>query len=256
VSYATITAWNLVADGRNRPKGNYAPRTLGSSASRLVKLCDGSHYDTKLTEREKAVIRLWCESGAAYPGTYAALNSGMIGGYVKNNQNKEDLGWPEVQAMKQTLQQNCASCHDGKKTIRLPLTPSDETNTTWWIIPTGDPRHKFSRQIVYDLTVPDKSLLLRAPLAKSAGGYESCGTAVLPGKDDPRYQTILAAIERTKTRLEEIRRFDMSGFVPPSQYVRELKKFQVLPPEHIPTTPVDVYELEQKYWRSLWYRPE
>jgi hypothetical protein len=256
VSYATITAWNLVADGRNRPQSNYAPRTLGSSASRLVKLSDGSHYGTKLTEREKALIRLWCESGAAYPGTYAALSSGMIGGYVRNNQNKEDLKWPEVQAMKQTLQQNCASCHNGKKTIRLPLTPSDETNTTWWVIPTGDPRHKFSRQIVYDLTAPDKSLLLLAPLAKSAGGYESCGAAVLPGKDDPRYQTILAAIERTKARLDEIKRFDMPGFVPPPQYIRELKKYQILPKKHAPETPVDTYALEQQYWRSLWRKED
>ncbi|MDR2845476.1 MAG: hypothetical protein LBV28_05240, partial [Puniceicoccales bacterium] len=169
--------------------------------------------------------------------------------------NKEDLKWPEVQAMKKTLQQNCVSCHDGKKVTRLPLTPSDEASTTWWIIKTGDPRPKLSRQIVYDLTAPDKSLLLLAPLAKSAGGYESCGSALLTGKDDPRYRTILSAIERTKTRLDEIKRFDMPGFVPPPQYVRELKKYQILPPEHVPTAPVDVYELEQKYWRSLWYRP-
>jgi cytochrome c553 len=242
ISYAAITARSLVADGRNRPQSNYAPRTLGSSASRLVKLCDGSHYDTKLTKREKAVIRLWCESGAAYPGTYASLNSGMIGGYVRNHQNQEDLSWPEVQAMKQTLQQNCISCHDRKRTGNLPLTPSYEAD--------------FSRHMLYDLTVPDKSLLLLAPLAKSAGGYESCGSAILPGKDDPRYRTILAAIERTKTRLDEIKRFDMPGFVPPPQYVRELKKYQILPPEHVSTTPINTYELEQKYWRSLWYRPE
>ena len=39
----------------------------------------------------------------------------------------------------------------------------------------SDPRTRFSRHILYNLTRPEKSLLLLAPLAKEAGGYGVCG---------------------------------------------------------------------------------
>ena len=48
-SYYMLTIARLFSDGRNQPKSNYAPRTLGSSASRLLKLLDGSHYGVKAT---------------------------------------------------------------------------------------------------------------------------------------------------------------------------------------------------------------
>ena len=38
-----MIAEGLVADGRNYT-GNTPPRTVGSSASRLLRLVDGSHY--------------------------------------------------------------------------------------------------------------------------------------------------------------------------------------------------------------------
>ena len=48
---------------------------------RITKHIDGSHYDAKLTPLEQDFIRYWIESGAVYPGTYAALGTGMIGGF-------------------------------------------------------------------------------------------------------------------------------------------------------------------------------
>jgi hypothetical protein len=78
----------------------------------------------------------------------------------------------------------------------------------------------------------------------------------LTDKNDPRYKTILAGIERAKKHLDEIKRFDMPGFVPRPQYIRELKKYGILPQEHNPADIVDIYELEQKYWHSLWYNPQ
>jgi mono/diheme cytochrome c family protein len=256
VSYYTITAKQLVADGRNLPKGNYPPRTLGSGASRLIQLCDGSHHGATLTDREKTLIRLWCETGATYPGTYAGLGSGMVGGYAENQIDRRDLEWPEIKAMQKTLLQNCAACHTKEKNMQLPLSPSDETGgPPWENMSPNDVRRKYSRQLLYNLTNPDKSTLLLAALSKKEGGYESCGSAILKDKKDPRYKTILAGIERTKQYLDEIKRFDMPGFTPRTQYIRELKKYAILPPEHNPETAVDTYELEQKYWQSLWYKP-
>jgi len=56
-SYYNMRRFNLVADGRNEPYGNRAPRTIGSSASRLMRLIDGSHYDAKLSDDDAIVDR-------------------------------------------------------------------------------------------------------------------------------------------------------------------------------------------------------
>ena len=253
VSYYTITAKSLVADGRNLPKGNYPPRTLGSSASRLMQLCDGTHYDAKLSDHEKAVVRLWIETGATYPGTYAGLGSGMVGGYAENQIDRQDLSWPEVQAMSKTLQENCAACHTSERKMTLPLSPSDEIGgPPWDVLQPNDIRRKFSRQLLYNLTNPDQSTLLLAPLNKEDGGYGVCGKQIFNGKEDPKYQTILAGIRRTQQHLDAIKRFDMPEFLPRPQYIRELKKYGILPKDHDPQTAVNPYDLEQQYWRSLW----
>ena len=60
--------------------GNRPPRSIGSSASLLMKLIDGSHYDAKLSAHEQKMIRLWIDTSAVYAGTYAALG-GMEGPY-------------------------------------------------------------------------------------------------------------------------------------------------------------------------------
>ena len=44
-------------------------------------MLEGGHYGVKADERELRIARLWIDCGAPYPGTYAALGSGMIGGY-------------------------------------------------------------------------------------------------------------------------------------------------------------------------------
>jgi hypothetical protein len=248
ISYYTITAKNLVADGRNLPKSNYPPRTLGSGGSRLLDFCDGSHHDAKLSEREQTIVRLWCETGATYPGTYAALGCGMIGGYAQNRQDRSDLAWDETKKMTETLTQNCTACHSGN--MQLALSPSHEIGgPPWENMHSADVRRKFSRQLLYNLTNPEKSTILLAPLAKSAGGYESCGAAIFKDKDDARYKQILTGIERAKQQLDEIKRFDMPGFVPRPEYVREMKKYGILSAEAKPTDITDIYSLEQEYWK-------
>ena len=56
------------------------PRSIGSSASKLMKLIDGTHYEAKLSEQEVRMIRLWIDASTVYAGTYAALG-GMEGPY-------------------------------------------------------------------------------------------------------------------------------------------------------------------------------
>ena len=70
--------------GRRRPeqRRQSAARAIGSSASRLMTLIDGSHYEARLSDRERMFVRLWIESGAVYPGTYGAVGQRHLPGEV------------------------------------------------------------------------------------------------------------------------------------------------------------------------------
>ncbi|MCB9784229.1 MAG: hypothetical protein H6751_14795 [Candidatus Omnitrophica bacterium] len=263
-SYFMLTARQQVADGRNRPQSNYPPRTIGSSASPLMKKIDGSHYGVEVTKNERDRIRLWIETGASYPGTYAGLGSGMIGGYEENRIDRSDTEWPSMKAAMEVLQKRCGSCHTGG--LALPTSPSDNMKMPPWEIKYEDPRLRFSRHILYNLTRPEFSLQLLAPLAKNAGGYEICSASdgsdidpnnlpVFKDTSDPDYQTLLAAILETQDRLNEIKRFDMAGFQPRPAYIREMKRFGILPQDLGTEGSVDPYAADRAYWKSLWHQP-
>jgi len=249
-SYITLTDRKQIADGRNA-FANRPPRSIGASASPLMKMIEPGHYEVKVTEQERRMVRYWIESGAAYPGTYAAVGNGMIGRYIENKIERNDADWPSVAAAAEAIQRRCGRCHGGASA--LPLSPSHDAGSR-------------SRHIVYNLTRPEKSLMLLGPLAKAAGGYGTCqakaqGAApaqappVFADAKDPDYQKILTMIRDAKKWLDDVKRFDMPGFRPNSDYVREMKKYGVLPMNIGPTDPINPYATDQAYWRSLWHQP-
>ena len=256
-SYWMLTVRGQFSDGRNLPRSNYAPRTLGSAASPLLKLLDGSHYDAELMPEEKSMIRLWIDSGAPYAGTYAALGTGMIGAYREDKLDRSDTNWPAVKAAQPVLAKRCGTCHTGPR--QLPTSPSDDLGMPPWQSNFSDPRTRFSRHILYNLTRPEKSLLLLAPLAKAAGGYGVCGgtgtttTDVFNGVDDPDYRLLFESILATQSALNDMKRFDMPGFRPGPEYVREMVRFGIL--SRAPDKPIDLYAADRAYWQSHWYRP-
>ena len=136
-AYFTMTVRRLFSDNRNQPKSNYPPRTLGSSASRILKMLDGSHYGVRADEHERKMLRLWIEVGAPYPGTYAALGCGSIGGYLENNQVHADWDWPTTRAGAEVIARRCASCHQGDRA--LPRSLSDERDVSFWRFDLNDP---------------------------------------------------------------------------------------------------------------------
>jgi len=64
-----------IADGRNA-HGNRAPREIGSGGSKLMTRIRGEHHGVVVPETERALIRLWLDSGAAANGTYAVMDGG------------------------------------------------------------------------------------------------------------------------------------------------------------------------------------
>jgi hypothetical protein len=48
----------------------------------------------------------------------------------------------------------------------------------------------------------------------------------------------------------------MPGFKPNEHYVREMKRYGVLPESFdLANDPIDVYATDDAYWRSMWHRP-
>lgn len=235
VSYWSIYRHRLVADGWNLPKSNYPPRGIGTSASPLMKYIEPDHYDVKLSKQEKDAIRWWIESSAVYPGTYAALGSGMIVPRVFHPQ----------------IVPRCAHCHGTKKynTVLRKEVPAWRSG-----LPTDQEQLTTDFNCVLNISRPEKSLLLRAPLARDAGGLQLCGEPVFKDTNDPMYQKLLSQLRAARDRLQETKRFDMPGFRPNAEYVREMKRFGILAEDLGPQESIDPYKTDRRYWQSFWHR--
>jgi hypothetical protein len=266
-SYFTLTLLGQFADGRNA-YGNRPPRSIGSSASPLMKKVDGSHYGVKLSDHERKMLRLWIETGAAYPGTYAALGTGMLGEYRHNALQHPDLQWASTKAAIEVMNRRCATCHGKGVAPPLPQSATDDKGKPpWEPLRKDDHREWLSRHLVYNLSRPEKSLLLLAPLAKEAGGYGVCGgraklplsqsvrqephspvVDVFPNTNDADYQTLLASIRDAKKYLDDVKRFDMPGFRPNESYAREMRRYGI-------GEVTDPYAADRAYWASFWHKP-
>lgn len=265
-SYAMLTIHKQVADGRNKAKSNYPPRMIGDSASPLMLKLEPAHHEVKVSDAEKSLVRYWINSAATWPGTYAALGCGMIGGYEQNILDQSDENQAAARAASQAIERRCIQCHS-QPGMQLPRSLSHEGNLSFWMPDLGDPRIRFSRHVVFNLSRPEKSLILLAPLAKSAGGLAETPPpadakaaricpAVFADTTDPDYQVMLAGITAGKVKLEAMTRFNMTNFIPRPAYLREMKRYGILPPDFDPATQkVDVYDLDRRYWESLWYKP-
>ena len=103
---------------------------------------------------------------------------------------------------------------------------------------------------------------LLAPLASQAGGYQWCKgkdgqpLAVFPDTQDPDYLAILQAVQAAGARQAQAGRYDLPGWRPNEHYVRWMKRFGILPESCDPAKdPIDPFETDAAYWRSLWHRP-
>ena len=255
ISYYTLLAAGQVADGRNG-LGNQEPRTIGSSASALMSKIDGSHYDVTLSPGEWRTVWLWLESGAPYAGTYAAL---------RNEADQKRQGIMHSAFWSPVLNQRCRRCHaPGKQAPSLPVYMSEQqrrdlvrklhTAPHERIVQKDD--HRFSAHVLLNASRPEHSPLLLGPLPQAAGGWGTCAHQ-FTGTEDPDYQALLTLLEARKAQYDQPPRFGMAGFRPNQQYIREMKRFGVLPADfNAATAPIDPFETDQRYWQLFWYDPQ
>ncbi|MCP4641310.1 MAG: hypothetical protein GY851_12785 [bacterium] len=252
-SYWTITQRGLAVDGRNEPKGNRPPYTIGSSASPLMKKIAGGHNDVRVTAEERDRIRLWIDSSAPYAGTYAALGSGLF----------------PVEFPAELMERRCGECHSSDPPAQRPIgkhryfqfgdkgraLPLVHTLMDLQYIRAYMGYYKYNTgrtpQSLWNLTRPEMSLLLRAPLAKDAGGLALCEGEVFVSRDDPDYQAMLAAVDNAARKHDVEKRFDMAGFRPNDYYIHQMKRYGVLPDTLTESDPVDPYATDRAYWAEV-----
>jgi hypothetical protein len=141
------------------------------------------------------------------------------------------------------LKNRCGSCHGST---------AKQGNKQEFALKFGNTT---SLESLCNLTRPEKSLILQAPLAQEAGGLGLCRGEVFGNTDDTGYRELLKAIGASADELRAKKRFDMPGFRPNEHYLREMQRFGILPDSIAPAGPIDGYAADQAYWRSFWYRP-
>ena len=254
-AYYALVARLQIADGRNG-YGNQPPRSIGSSASRLMQKIDGSHHKVKLTDKEWRTIWLWIESGATYVCTYGALRN-------EDEMSRSGHASRVFHRHGDVIKRRCGTCHGVQKLPSIPyhIPPwPDKRGITRPVarherlVIENDPLARFGRDILVNMTNPTASPLLLAPLAKSAGGWGRCGH-VFETRDDPDYALMLGAIEGGKKVMDEIPRYSTPAWKPNWQYVREMKRFGILPDSFdLAVQKLDAFETDQRYWASLWWQ--
>ncbi len=153
---------------------------------------------------------------------------------------------------------------------KLPSSVSDQMGINPEGIRYDRWRFKYLQHAVYNLSRPELSTLLLAPLAKSAGGTGMCRKidkngrilkdqpyTVFKSKDDLRYKLILKSIQDVSLLLKNKKRWYMKGFKPHPAYIREMIRYGVLPEDFdINKDVFDPYAIDQKYWELFKYKAQ
>ncbi|MBO5254281.1 MAG: hypothetical protein J6B07_00480 [Opitutales bacterium] len=257
-----------------REFGNRGSYEFGTGASPLMQKIDGSHNGVKLSQKEYDILRCWIESSAHYTGTYAthnnfenqvgakfAIHKGVnIGDGNKktafNSFRKPQLAEP----MESVAKRRCYSCHENM--YKLGRLRFEQENNTWEkSVPPDFMNNPNYSLTLFNLTNPDNSLFLRAPLAKEDRGYNWCKdkqgneVSVFESKEDPDYKLVRAEIEKTIERQNKYKRIEMPDYQPKQYYIHWMKFFGILPKNHNDNSKVNFYDLDEQYWRSLWWIP-
>ncbi|MDA3926020.1 MAG: hypothetical protein PF904_15085 [Kiritimatiellae bacterium] len=256
-SYYALHAYGqLSRPGSWGQKGDYPPYGFGTGASKIFDKLSGEHHDIKVSQAEYDKIRLWIETSAIYSGTYAVFNQSDCAVGQPLTVSRYNLGKPVAEIVKR----RCVSCHKSEKNIGKRRWEQEDDKWTdskppEWL---NNPLYCFN---LYNLSCPEKSMILKAPMVKSSGGYGWCKGAdgksigVFKDSNDPDYQTLLKAISAAKVRMEVHSRPGLPNYKPGEYYVRWIRRFGALPADFdLTKDPIDVYKCDQRYWETFWYQ--
>ena len=212
---------NVFAQGHD----DGTPISEGSYTSKINKYIDTKKHCKKeipLADRQR--IYTWIDANVPYYGsyTYTMLRSRRIG--ARDSWGGKG-GGPWVRSgVAPVFKKRCYSCHARKAFNPAWYTPGNITITSKLWTDRGIMAHGFpgrypmsgllGPEFRINLTNPDHSSLLSAPLAKKAGGMGLCKSAdgkpyIFKDKTDPDYQAILKAIGVGAKEIKDHPRQDM-----------------------------------------------
>lgn len=196
-----------------------APNTRGAMVSRVREYIETDHSGQVLPTEARRRIYAWIDANVPYYGTYDVTDRRVVGGrdrwYVD-----DPNGWFQKEFMP-VFNRRCMPCHQRYVTPQTyNYNPGGEgkvlvssklwTDTALRQFQLGHGRISFTGQIGPDhrinLTHPEWSQMLTAPLPKEAGGLGLCEPREgLPqpfaDKSDSDYQTMLRALRAGHERL-------------------------------------------------------
>jgi len=169
--------------------GNFRPMATGSYVSRVVELIEGKHGDVNVDPESRRKLYTWIDANVPYYGTYEHTRPGTSG-------SRDAWAGAWSKQFEATFAEHCADCHGG-------LDMRYNRQSTW-----------------VNLTHPETSRVLAAPLAKPAGGLGLCKAKdgkqpmQLDDKSHPIYTAMLRAITEGSNALAANPRIDMPGAKP------------------------------------------
>lgn len=211
------------------------PRSMGSAASPLLKHLSQPHQGVKLTPEEYRRIQIWIDGA----GLYSSLNASMDTGPISLPPAFKKV-WNEL---------GCTACHSKSELFKRKPGNKHGAGRNFSEIQTA------GGDAAVDLTQIEKSLMLRAPLAKESGGLGWCrnadGKPVFATTQDPGYQTLRKSLPAADANgMVAINSVERPGFQPNKGYFGIMRTFGALPkdaPE--PTDAQGLQALEEAYYQ-------
>lgn len=195
VAYETLTGQGLVAYASDYDVSSLptrGPKFYGSHASKVIQTLLTEHREegrVDLPPEDLRRLATWIDCNAPYYGTYRFSRPGTVGG--------RELFANHTATLNDIHKRRCQSCHGG--------TPGQRAYSQLW------------PSFIYRVQLPEieKSRSLLAPLAKAAGGHETCGPSVFTDRSDPDFQKLREVYVKIQIDVKTNPRADMLPSRPP-----------------------------------------
>ncbi|KKM23600.1 hypothetical protein LCGC14_1613540, partial [marine sediment metagenome] len=199
------------------------PKTYGSTISRICKYLDKPHEGVTVPPEDRRTIYAWIDANVPYYGVYHYTDGTVRGARDRWYAHKPDQ-WFDRDFLP-VFKRRCYQCHTRQIDISQPwegVTLKTVTSKVWNGITLNG--HGFAGFDPYtplygpaqriNLTHPEFSQVLSAPLSKQAGGLGLCQPKEgMPrpfvDRSDPDYQAMLGALRRGQETLTAHPRVDM-----------------------------------------------
>jgi hypothetical protein len=213
MSYNTLCDRGLVFYGNlaGEPPMKSTPMAFGSQVSRIRKYIETDHSGKILPLEDRQRIYTWIDADIPFYGTYAHTSQNLkLTGYRDRWHVGTETDWFNKEFMP-TFEKRCVDCHQRTVDCTQPYATTSimakVTSTVWpnwtymsYFFGSRDPIAAYAGpDYRVNLTHPEWSQMLTAPLAKDGGGLGLCkdkdGQPVYKDKKDPDYEVMLKALQ-------------------------------------------------------------